>query len=168
MIGKRFSRLVVLSECSYRMVKSNGKKARLWHCQCDCGEITQVATADLNSGNVKSCSCLQSEMRVAHGKLNAKHGDYKGGHYKRWQSMRERCGNKNAPNYHLYGGRGISVCKDWDHSGGYVQFREFIESLGERPDGWTLDRIDVNGDYEAGNLRWASSKTQQANRRINQ
>lgn len=77
-----------------------------------------------------------------------------------WVSMKRRCYNKNAHNYKWYGGRGIKVCDRWKDS-----FLNFLEDMGERPPGMTLDRKDPGGDYEPGNCRWADSHTQRVNRR---
>lgn len=76
--------------------------------------------------------------------------------------MNERCGNPRAPNYHLYGGRGISVCQQWRGKSGFIQF---LADMGSRPKGMTLDRINTDGDYEPSNCRWADAKTQARNRR---
>jgi hypothetical protein len=73
--------------------------------------------------------------------------------------MRTRCENPKATKYAIYGGRGITVCARWD------SFENFLTDMGERPEGLTLDRIDVNGNYEPGNCRWATAKEQRANQR---
>ena len=80
--------------------------------------------------------------------------------YSSWQSMRDRCTNPNAPNYKHYGGKGITVCEEW-----MTSFEAFYSHIGERPVGYTLDRIDPSGNYEPGNVRWADSKEQSRNRR---
>ena len=80
--------------------------------------------------------------------------------YNTWRMMKQRCNNPSYTHYSYYGGRGIKVCEEWLHS-----FESFIEYVGPRPDGTTLDRIDNNGDYEPGNVRWATAKEQQANTR---
>lgn len=88
--------------------------------------------------------------------------DYK---YKTWSGMKERCHNKNSERYESYGGRGIKVCDEWVNS--YIAFRDYIlDTLGERPEGHSLDRINNDGNYEPGNLRWASRKQQANNRRM--
>jgi hypothetical protein len=77
--------------------------------------------------------------------------------------MHDRCRNPNNTHYEYYGGRGISVCDRWSGNPG---FANFIEDMGERPESYTLDRIDNNGNYEPNNCRWASKPTQQYNQRI--
>lgn len=82
------------------------------------------------------------------------------GAYSSWYHMKERCYNTKNRKYSLYGGRGITVCDEWRNS-----FIKFFADMGERPVGMTLDRVNVNGNYEAGNCRWATVKEQNANRR---
>lgn len=80
--------------------------------------------------------------------------------YWAWVSMRQRCNNKNLPTYKLYGGRGIKICKEWD------TFEGFFKDMGKKPGAkYSLDRIDVNGDYEPSNCRWATKLQQVLNRR---
>lgn len=81
--------------------------------------------------------------------------------YKSWQAMRTRCLNENSSQYHRYGGRGISICKEWD------DFTVFFRDMGERPTGTTLDRIDSNKGYSPDNCRWSTMKIQENNKRNN-
>lgn len=97
-------------------------------------------------------------MSIPH---NKSHGMADTPPYQRWRGMRDRCNNPNNPGYKNYGGRGIKVCKEWQES-----FEAYYEYVGECPAGMSLDRIDVNGDYEPGNVRWASHAVQARNRRI--
>ena len=86
-------------------------------------------------------------------------------HHSRWYMMMQRCYNPDAMNFHHYGGRGISVHPKWHN---FLKFRDYLENvLGARPEGWSLDRIDCDGNYEPGNVRWASAKMQANNRRNN-
>ncbi|MGA3803711.1 hypothetical protein ACI2VC_06880 [Ralstonia nicotianae] len=94
-------------------------------------------------------------------KTENRHGQ-KGSHtYVSWQAMRQRCNDENRENFDYYGGRGIKVCDRW------ASFRLFLEDMGERPTGHTLDRINPEGDYEPGNCRWIPAEKQAANRRYN-
>ena len=90
------------------------------------------------------------------------HGMSKTSTYHIWSSMKARCSNPNHQNYHRYGGRGVSVCSEWADS-----FEQFLEDMGERPKGMSLDRIDVNGNYSADNCRWATAKQQMRNTSVN-
>lgn len=83
--------------------------------------------------------------------------------YHTWRMMKQRCGNPNKDNYEDYGGRGIRVCDRWDDE--TTGFWSFIEDMGPRPEGHTLDRIDIDGDYEPRNCRWATKSEQECNKR---
>lgn len=134
---------------------------RKWNCICDCGNQTVVTTNKITSGHTTSCGCIALAVRRNNGKLNREHGR---GHgvkdltYRSWTSMRERC-RPNYPKAEHYYGRGIRLAERWE------SFANFLEDMGERQAGQTLDRIDVNGNYEPGNCRWADATTQQRNRR---
>lgn len=152
--GQVFGRLTVL----YRDGLLKGQSA--WVCQCECGERICVPASYLRTGDTKSCGCLQQEHRktasVVHGHTS---GGVSSSTRNSWRAMHERCRLPSHPQYKNYGGRGISVCERWK------DFSNFLADMDERPPGLTLDRIDVNGNYEASNCRWADRATQMANRR---
>lgn len=150
--GRTFDRWTVLSRAS----------GRLWNCRCSCGRMKQVYGDNLKSGKSRSCGCFSVELSEA---LFTKHGNARLGHvtpeYRAWQGMKDRCLNSNAERYSDYGGRGITVFGGW-----IEDFSAFLNHIGPRPgDGYSLDRIDGDGDYRPGNVRWATDVEQNRNRR---
>lgn len=156
-VGKTFGLLTVVNELPER---SNSKR-RHYRCRCACGGWALCVRGDnLRGGRTRSCGCENKRVLATHG-LSGQSGN---SHYSRWRNIKNRTGNQKAHNYLHYGGRGISFHKPWADS--FILFKSWLDdNLGPCPEGWTLDRIDNDGDYEAGNLRWASAKTQRHNQR---
>lgn len=131
-----------------------------WIWRCYCGKEFSARVANIKFGNTNSCGCynLQSlqQNRKTHGMANDNCPIYKC-----WKNMRNRCLNSNAINYKDYGGRGISICERWDN------FELFKLDMGSKPEGdYSIDRKDVNGNYEPDNCRWASRFIQNNNKQI--
>lgn len=161
--GQKFGRWIVL-----RRGPNNTLKHPAWECQCDCGTTKYVIGSVLVSGRSKSCGCYRIERGREHGAtINLRHGEASQdgrGHkmtptYAAWSQMKSRCNNPKHSNYKRYGGRGIRVCERWSES-----YETFLEDVGERPSPkHTLDRKDNDGNYEPGNVRWATAMEQNRN-----
>lgn len=145
--GNKFGRLTAIS-----FVGQDIRQQSLWLVRCDCGREFVTRLGSLRSGHTKACG--------RHNPGQMRHGRHKTVEYAAWQKMRHRCSCKNNPSYRDYGGRGISVCERWN------KFENFLADVGLRPGaGYSLDRINVNGNYEPSNVRWATKKVQSLNRR---
>lgn len=129
----------------------------LWSCLCDCGKSVEISRRNLLHYNTKSCGCLRMDVVT-------KHGMYQDTTYRSWQSLLDRCRNQNRRSYKNYGGRGITVCDRWNPEKG-GSFENFLEDMGEKPNKkFSIERINVNGNYEPNNCCWASAKVQSYNK----
>ena len=168
--GKKFNRLTAIEYIGHRT----------WLCRCECGNTVKVKAYDLKNGRTKSCGCFNAEktkrMGEKYGKIYGKiygklnihnaieakttHGETKTRLYRIWKDIHGRCNNDSSGNY---GNRGITYCKEWEN---FIPFRDWALANGY-DDTLTIDRIDVNGNYEPANCRWVSRKIQCRNTRRN-
>jgi hypothetical protein len=149
MIGKKYGILTVVSE-----VKERDKNGHiLYNVKCECGKEKQVLGSSLRTGGSRSCNKCSI--------LTGSHGMWKSREFRIWQSMKDRCYNKNNVRYKNYGSRGVVVCDRWVNS-----FKNFYFDMGDS-NGLSIDRINVYGNYEPSNCRWANAKTQSRNRTNN-
>ena len=145
--GDKFGNLTAIKEVE----KSHTKRSkRQILCKCNCGNQVIVILDNLRNGHTKSCGCLNIKHNFTNHKL-----------YNTWYLMIYRCTNPKSKNYKNYGDRGITVCERWNN---FISFLQDMEN--SYKDNLTLDRIDVNGNYEPLNCRWANKTTQNRNTRI--
>lgn len=160
LLGKKFGRLRVIEPVD------SDSPHMYWKCLCDCGNIVNVRGQNLREGVTKSCGCLRSELSSKRAKKKFGSSPLQKKVRRLWWSMIMRCFNKNNAGYKNYGARGITVCDEWHNS--RIAFYDYVSKLehfGE--EGYSLDRINNDGNYEPGNVRWATVKQQSLNRRNN-
>lgn len=146
----------------WSVLRQNGNHPRggaLWLCRCDCGTERGVSGSDLRSGKSVSCGC---EGAIKIGALNRTHAKSGTRLHRTWKNIRKRCLNANDPGFNLYGGRGISICPEWDD---FSAFESWALTSGYRDD-LSIERLDVDGDYTPSNCVWATSQVQNENRRF--
>lgn len=160
MAGNRYGKLLAVSRCD--------KPRTHWWFQCDCGTTKAINAYHVRVGRISSCGCLWTKERAAdHAKKvlvpysgnNRTHCASRKKVYFVWKTMRQRCMNPHSRDWRWYGGLGVKVCDRWN------DFGNFIEDMGERPEGLTLERRDPNGDYCPENCYWATWEQQRRNKR---
>ncbi len=147
--GIRFGRLVAIEKTEWR--KNNRV---VWRCICDCGNESFVASSNLTFAHTKSCGCLQIDIVT-------KHDASATPEYKAWYSMLQRCNDPEHKSFNRYGARGITVCERWQ------ELRNFLDDMGTRPSGMTLERINNDEGYSKDNCKWATRSEQQRNTSLN-
>lgn len=160
LVGLKFNRWDVVANAP-----SDKNNQSMFECRCECGAIRVILGTHLKSGKSRSCGCLKTEELI---QRSLRHGYSRVGNispiYSIWLAMKDRCLNPNCHAYKYYGGRGIKICERWKNS-----FEDFLEDIGKRPSkNHSLDRYPNNdGDYEPGNVRWATKMQQSGNLRSN-
>lgn len=151
--GQKFGRLTAINAVSWGPTS--------WLCRCDCGTEITIKQGNLRNGHTQSCGCLKKENtpNLIHGHTSARKASRT---FRAYANAKTRCFNPNNDHFCNYGGRGIVMCTRWRDS-----FSAFLQDMGECPQGQTLERDNVNGNYEPGNCRWASSAEQARNKRNN-
>lgn len=153
--GMKFGRLTTL-----RMSGRNSSGNMEWDCLCECGTETTVVGSKLINSHTRSCGCLSVEKTITR---SSTHHQFGSEEYSIWGKMIQRCRNPKSTSFKDYGGRGIRVCERWE------KFENFLADIGKRPSpNHSLDRFpNQNGNYEPGNVRWATDLEQGRNRRNN-
>ena len=164
--GQKFGRLTVIKRAE-NYTPPCGKTQVQWYCKCECGNFCTVSGTHLKTQKVFSCGCYQKEKakETATHKFTS-HGASKESIYKTWINIKSRCFNTHSERYKDHGGRGITMCDRWRNS-----FEAFYEDVSKLPnygkEGYSINRIDNDGNYEPNNVEWADDITQANNKRNN-
>lgn len=158
--GKRFGELTVLERAKSKKTPS-GKSRTMWRCKCDCGKESIVDASSLKRGTTTTCGTHKSVKNI---NAHKTHGMSRTRIYTEWIAMKSRFYNSSSPDFSRYGGRGITVCDEWLHD--FQAFYDWAMANGYAED-LSIDRIDVNGNYEPSNCRWADDELQSNNKRNN-
>lgn len=156
-VGKVFGHLTVVGEAEPRRLAS-GRPMRWMLCRCDCGNLKEVVLQNLSSGCTSSCGCRMGKYKHGHSAAQSPT-------YHTWSGMRARCHDPKHNAYSRYGAAGVQVCDRWRNA--ETGFQNFLEDMGERPAGRTLDRIKGHLGYYKDNCRWATNQEQYENKRVN-
>lgn len=163
-IGRRFEGTILtyIGEAGVNVTPS-GQRQRKVLVQCDCGNTSEVRLGALKNKGTKSCGCLMRESSRKNGKNNKSHGLTGTKVYHAYRAMVSRCYDEKDKDYYKYGDKGIRVCERWMGDDGVTNF---VNDMGERPDGLTLDRIDSSGNYSPENCKWSDYTHQSYNRGV--
>jgi len=157
LVGNKYNRLTVLS--FDRKEKKNNHNRYYWNCQCDCGNIVSLNVDNFKRGLSQSCGCFHKEQVIEN---RTTHGGVGTEEYGIWEGVKDRCLNSNNRAYSRYGGRGITISKEW------LDYAVFIQDIGKRPSkDYSIDRIDNNLGYQNGNCKWSTRIEQNRNKRNN-